>query len=249
MKKNPIQPRLSWRAHYLFLPTFYLTAFSTNLFSFYPVSFDSSLSNLSLLLICSHIGEIIGSLLFGLTRDYTSSKLSLLFCFFLSTCCGFLTLLQHYFEVFNYSSLIFLVYLVSGIYKGGVTVVQYAYISETVSDIDKLRVLSEISVVGLVGNSFSILFVELIQGFSQYFGVIFGISLVGSGLFNFFLTFFRFAEFAEEKRVNRTKSYRKYSKPAPLGILICFLYSLVLFYTKSIQRVMILEESKKVKSI
>ena len=125
--------------------------------------------------------------------------------------------------------------------------VQYAYISEVVSDIDKLRVLSEITVAWLIGNTLSVIFVEAIQEFSSLFAAVFGGCLVGAGLVSFFVTLFGFVEYTEEKRVNRTMSYKEYSRPAPLGTFICFFYSIVLNYSKSIQEIMILEETKKVR--
>lgn len=244
MNIAPHQVRSSWRLHYSFLSIFYISTFITAIFSYYPVAFDSLLS--SSLFIYYFIGEIAGSLIFGLVRDYTSSKSSLLACFLLVICSGFLCLGQFFFEIFEYFYLVTGIYLVSGICRGGIAVVQYAYISEVVSDLDKLRVLSEITVVRLVGNTFCVLFVEFIQDFFSLFAGIFGICLLCAGFLCFFWTLFGFAECTEDKRVNRTVSYKKYSKPAPLGTLVCFFYSVVLSYSKSIQEIMILENSKKV---
>lgn len=237
--------RGSWRTHYKFLFSFYLNTFCTSLFSTYLITSSKS-SSLSTQILAYSLGQIIGSLALGMSRDFISTKHALLLSILFGVLSGFLGLFYIIFPFIDYFYLIELVKFLAGVWNGGVMAVEQAYVSEVVADCDKLKVLSEIGLFDLIASALGMILQGISQELLEFDLALYASSELALAGFTYGFTSFMFSEFTVDKRANRTRSYKDYEKPALLGVAVCFVFALVFYYTKTIQFFMLLTEVEEV---
>ncbi len=152
----------SWRQQYPFLKVFYGNVFfaclSFGLFTpwihEYLDQTNASSSKAFPILMANNVGEVIGSLLFGLVYNQISTKASLLAAIFVGLlgCFFYLnSILVH--TLFPVSWLIIGRFF-QGLWTGGQQTIEYAYVSDVVADADKLKVLSELGIASVAGFMF-----------------------------------------------------------------------------------------------
>jgi MFS family permease len=195
------------------------------------------------------LGQIVGALGLGMSRDFISTKQALLLSISFGVLSSLTGILLEFFPLISYFYIVELVKFLAGIWNGGVMAVEQAYVSEVVADIDKLRVLTEIGLFDIVAGALGLILQEITHKFSEMRLVVYSSSELFCAVVTFLFTFSKFQEFTIEKRANRTRSYKDYERPAKFGVFICFIFSAVLYYSKTIQFFMLLNEVEEVRNM
>ena len=251
MKSLHETSRESWRTHYLFLPLFYFNVFSSCMCYalVLPAIWNyledtQSQDNLVAYILASFsVGEVIGAILFGCLTDKYSTKSTLLLCLFIGLLGTLLSLLASLSDLNLKMTGIFIGRFLQGMWNGGEQAVEQAYISEVVSDVSKLRALSEIGIAGVCGYIFgpvvgvivSIVDRHLYEELQLDVYTLPGILQLLIIIIMISVTFCKFKEISIPMRVNRMSDPDSYERPNKIGVIACLFVCFVLFNGFTVQ--------------
>lgn len=243
--------RESWRTHYPFILLFYFNVFSScvsyalvlPVIWLYLESSESQEHLVVYILSSFSFGEVLGAMIFGFLSDKFSTKSTLLTTLFIGLFGIILSLIATFWHPSFKIPIICAARFFQGMWNGGEQAVEQAYISEVVSDVSKLRALSEIGIAGICGY---------ILG--PVIGVV--ISIIDQNLYEdlrldeytapgmlqliiivvmIIATFLKFHEIPSEMRVNRMQDCENYDKPNKFGVFTCILICFILFTGFTVQ--------------
>jgi MFS family permease len=246
----------SWRTHYPFLFLFYFNVFCScasyalvlpAIWMFLEDSGDQD-NIVAYILAAFSVGEVLGAIVFGCLRDVFSTKKTLLITLFLGllgSVFGILSLFNTlYMSDPHFKMLAILISrLLQGIWNGGEQAVEQSYISEIVSDISKIKALSEIGIAGIggyilgpiIGVIVSLIDIDIYEDLKieGYYAP--GILQLIILIIMIVVNFIKFKEIPVEKRVNRMEEYETYVVPNKSGIFVCLAICFLLFNGFTVQ--------------
>ena len=242
--------RKSWRTYYPFLILFYFNvfcscaAYALVLPAIWLLLEDREKDDkiVAYVLVSFSVGEVIGAIIFGCLRDTFSTKTTLLITLCLGLIGSILGIVSGSDSEMKIAVLM-ISRVLQGVWNGGEQAVESAYISEVVSDVSKIRALSEIGIAGLFG---------LILG--PIIGVVLSLidiniyedleinSYSSPGIFQFIIitimiivNYIKFQEIPTGMRVNRMPDHENYATPNKFGIVSCLVLSFILFNGFTVQ--------------